>query len=246
MGQSINPLPNLFDNNLYEAPSSILIVEDDPDLAGYLSAILTLDGHQILEVYSAEQAIEELNNNQFDLVISDLIMPGMGGLGLLTYLKQNSNLPYIPVIILTALYDNIDKNAMLQSGADDFLTKPINKSELQARVRSLVRLKKAHDILSSRLAENNGENPAGTPTSVELTLQQQRELVSRIAKAIWQEMDQPLSKAINLAQNGLREGKLTQENLQLMSDELKKLLNVSAKLERLALEARKNTGKLSS
>ncbi len=132
----------------------ILVVDDDRDIASYLAAVLTLDGYEAIEANQAENAIEIIRDNPPDLVLTDLMMPGVGGIGLLTYLKHNHDLPFIPVIMVTALQDNMNKAAALEAGCDDFLTKPVNNSELKARVRSLLRLKRTNDILSSKLSEH--------------------------------------------------------------------------------------------
>jgi DNA-binding response OmpR family regulator len=233
-----------------EAPAQILVVDDDKDIAGYLSAVLTLAGHKTSEVYSAEEAIESIKISIPDLVLTDLMMPGLGGLGLLGFLKNESSLPFIPVIMVTALHDTVDKAAALEAGADDFLNKPVNKAELQARVQSLLRLKRMHDLLQRRLAENDAALQGVGEQYLQVkqerdklaernTAQQQRDMAARIAGAIWRELDPSLTKAINLAQTGLREGNISMENLQHLAAALREALRVTTKLEQLATESKK-------
>jgi DNA-binding response OmpR family regulator len=237
--------------------ANILVVDDDKDIAGYLSAVLTLEGHRTSEAYTPQDAIKLLETQPHpDLVLTDLVMPGIGGLGLITYIKQGSHLPYIPVILITAYHGTIDRAAALQCGADDFLTKPVNRAELQARVKSLLRVKKALDTLNRKLEETNVIIEGADKRYLDLkkenallaqrvTLQhRQRELAARISSAIWHELEAPLTSAINLSQNGLRDGSLSLPRLQLLVDELKKALEVTTKLEQLATEARKGTGSL--
>ncbi len=116
--------------------TKILIVEDQPDIRGALSEHLTRNGFDPTAVEDAQQARLKLQGQAVDLVLLDIMMPGEDGLSLCRFISGNTN---IPVILLTALTDDMDKIVGLELGADDYVTKPFNPRELVARIRSVLR-----------------------------------------------------------------------------------------------------------
>jgi DNA-binding response OmpR family regulator len=197
----------------------ILVVDDDKDIAGYLGAVLTLDGYEAIETHRAEQAIQLIRQEPPDLVLTDLMMPGLGGLGLLTYLKQDKSLPFIPVIMITALHDNIDKAAALEAGCDDFLTKPVNKAELQARVRSLLRLKRTNDVLNRKLIQQERSTEETSPP-----------IETPLTKPVQRGLEGLLNEMLNQVQTGILHDGLSREELSRLAEELKQTLEVVTKL----------------
>jgi DNA-binding response OmpR family regulator len=116
--------------------TKILAVEDDARIVAALSLALADEGHDVTGAETAEGALEIFDGGQFDLVLVDLMLPGMNGFDLCRALRQTSD---VPVIVLTARSDTHDVVAGLEAGADDYVTKPFETKELAARIRSLLR-----------------------------------------------------------------------------------------------------------
>jgi two-component system cell cycle response regulator len=123
----------------------VLVVDDILPNVKLLEAKLTSEYYDVLTATNGKEALEKVAAQSPDLVLLDVMMPGMDGFEVCTRIKQNPALAHIPVVMVTALTDAEDKVRGLESGADDFLSKPINDTALMARVRSLVRLKMALD-----------------------------------------------------------------------------------------------------
>jgi two-component system, cell cycle response regulator len=123
----------------------VLVVDDILPNVKLLEAKLSSEYYEVLTATSGAEALEKVASQSPDLVLLDVMMPGMDGFEVCTRIKQNPALAHIPVVMVTALTDAEDKVRGLESGADDFLSKPINDTALMARVRSLVRLKMALD-----------------------------------------------------------------------------------------------------
>jgi len=117
----------------------ILIVEDQPDLAKGLEVNFRKEGYTVLKTSTGEEAIKMVIHDGPDLIILDIMLPGISGLDVCRELRAKSI--ETPIIMLTAKSDEIDKVVGLEIGADDYMTKPFSLRELQARVR--VRLRKA-------------------------------------------------------------------------------------------------------
>ena len=115
----------------------LLIVEDDELLRDGLSAQLTQAGHRIHTAHDGEAALDSLKAHAFDGVVLDLGLPKIDGLEVLRRLRQS--LPALPVLILTARDGVEDRDAGLNAGADDYLTKPFNRDELVARLQAMLR-----------------------------------------------------------------------------------------------------------
>ena len=123
----------------------VLVVDDILPNVKLLEAKLASEYYDVLTATSGQEALEKVEKESPDLVLLDVMMPGMDGFEVCSTIKQNPKLAHIPVVMVTALTDSEDKVRGLESGADDFLSKPINDTALMARVRSLVRLKMALD-----------------------------------------------------------------------------------------------------
>ena len=115
---------------------TILVVDDEKDIVSALKIYLTADGYQVYEAYNGKQAIEVLREQQIHLVLMDIMMPEMDGITAMVKIRETSN---VPVILLTAKSEDMDKVLGLTVGADDYITKPFNPVELQARVKSQLR-----------------------------------------------------------------------------------------------------------
>lgn len=115
---------------------NILVCDDEKDIVSALKIYLASDGYQIFEAYNGKEAIEVVKNNDIHLVLMDIMMPEMDGIQTMVKIRTLSN---IPVILLTAKGEDNDKVLGLMVGADDYITKPFNPVEVQARVKSQLR-----------------------------------------------------------------------------------------------------------
>ncbi|MCF8496026.1 MAG: PleD family two-component system response regulator [Alphaproteobacteria bacterium] len=130
----------------------ILVVDDILPNVKLLEAKLSSEYYDVITATNGPEALEKIERDKPDLVLLDVMMPGMDGFEVCARIKARPDLAHIPVVMVTALTDSEDKVRGLEAGADDFLSKPINDTALMARVRSLVRLKMAQD--EWRIREN--------------------------------------------------------------------------------------------
>ena len=125
--------------------AKILAVDDIPDNLFILDSILgDVDGYCLDCVADGEAALSYLEGNQPDLILLDVMMPGLDGYEVTRRIRQNKSAPYVPILLVTA-HDQSSLSEGLDSGADDFIRKPFDIDELMARVRSLLRLKRSLD-----------------------------------------------------------------------------------------------------
>ncbi|HUQ48027.1 MAG TPA: PleD family two-component system response regulator [Gemmatimonadaceae bacterium] len=136
----------------------ILVVDDHEDNVEVLRARLESRGYDVEGAMNGQEALDTVSRWCPDLVLLDVMMPDMDGLEVVRRLKANPDLPFIPVIMQTALDSTERMVAGLEAGADDYVTKPINFAELEARVRSLLRIKKLQQELSEREKELSEAN----------------------------------------------------------------------------------------
>src|ERR1700750_2692648 len=120
----------------------ILVVDDILANVKLLEGRLTAEYFDVITAMSGAEAIDICERSQCDVVLLDVMMPGMAGSEFCRHLRANRATSHIPVVIVTALAQPADRVRGLDAGADDFLTKPVNDVALFARVRSLVRLRR--------------------------------------------------------------------------------------------------------
>jgi len=117
----------------------VLIAEDEQDVLNLVAANLKAAGYQALKAEDGESALEQARNSLPAVVILDLMLPGMSGLEVCKVLKQDAATKNIPILMLTAKAEEVDRIVGLELGADDYVTKPFSPRELVLRVRSLLR-----------------------------------------------------------------------------------------------------------
>jgi putative two-component system response regulator len=126
---------------------TILVADDQAANRELLEELLTPQGYKVVTVPDGAAALEELTRAQFDLVLLDVMMPQLNGFEVCEKIKNNPDTYLIPVIMITALSDKQDRIEGIRVGADDFLSRPLDRTELLARVRSLLKLKQRTDEL---------------------------------------------------------------------------------------------------
>ena len=126
----------------------ILVVDDHEDNVELLRARLEARGYQVEAARDGLEALERVHARAPDLILLDVMMPKLDGIGVVRRIKGNPDLPFIPIIMQTALDATEDKVEGLDAGADDYITKPIDFAELEARVKSLLRIKALQEELA--------------------------------------------------------------------------------------------------
>lgn len=168
----------------------VLIIDDDPRIQDTIEAQLYPEGYELFFKSSGIDAIRELDQLQPDVILLDLMMPGMNGFDVCSHIKHRDEFSHVPIIMITAL-DDVDYLVTgLDTGADEFISKPVNGAELRARVRSMLRIKHQYDELDSAL--------------------HLRELISRM---IVHDMRNPLSSILLYSQVIQRKQKLSDDQL---------------------------------
>lgn len=153
----------------------VLVCDDDYDIRMIISHTISAIGYEVVEASNGQEAMDICNENLPDAVIMDIMMPGMSGTEVVSWLRKEHPEPYVPVLMVTAKTDTESTVENLRAGADDYLTKPFNAKELQARLAALVRtralmqelrrvndeLKKAQAALVAKEREEVGTQLAG-------------------------------------------------------------------------------------
>jgi putative two-component system response regulator len=145
---------------------TILVADDQAANRELLEELLTTQGFTVITVSGGADVIQELVRTPVDLVLMDVMMPGLSGFQACEKIKNNPDTYLIPVILITALCDRQDRIEGIKVGADDFLSRPVDRAELLARVRSLLRLKhrtdeleRAESVLFSLARSIEGKDP---------------------------------------------------------------------------------------
>lgn len=130
----------------------ILCVDDEPSNLVLLEALLVPQGYEVVKVESGKEALFLLNEEHFDVVLLDVMMPEVDGFEICRKIKEDKSLRSIPVVMITSLTAKEDRIRAIETGAEDFLSKPFNKAEVLARIRMLLRVKTLNDQLHSAYA----------------------------------------------------------------------------------------------
>ena len=119
-----------------EERKKIMVVDDDQHIAELVSLYLMKEGYKTMEIYDGREALEKVDSFQPDMMLLDLMLPGMDGYKVCTEVRKKSD---IPIIMLTAKGETFDKVLGLELGADDYIVKPFESKELLARVKAVLR-----------------------------------------------------------------------------------------------------------
>lgn len=130
-------------------PFTVMVVDDEPSIRRLVASLLRQDGYDLQMAGTGEEAIDMAAASPPDLVLLDVQMPGMDGFAVCRHIKENPRTRFTPVVMVTGLKDRERRIEGIRAGADDFLSKPFDAEELQARVRSLLRVKRYTDQLDS-------------------------------------------------------------------------------------------------
>ena len=130
----------------------VLVVDDLAQNVRLLEAVLSPKGFRVVTASTGEEALDVLGKEHPDLVLLDILMPGMDGYEVCHRIRQDPQTAFLPVIMITATGEE-QKIRAIEAGADDFVNKPFDQAELLARVRSLVRVKRYHDTIENQAAE---------------------------------------------------------------------------------------------
>lgn len=126
--------------------SRILIVDDEKDIVDLVAYNFEKEGYEVLKAYDGEGALRVVRSKKPDLIVLDLMLPGIQGLEVCKEIRRNAGTAGIPVIMLTARGEELDKVIGLEVGADDYITKPFSVKELVARVKAVLRRADARKI----------------------------------------------------------------------------------------------------
>jgi adenylate cyclase len=131
-------------------PALILVVDDNPANIDIIQMRLASHGYRIITAADGEEALVQARAHKPDLILLDVMMPKKDGLQVCRELKGDPSLPFMPIILVTAKGDTKDIIAGLESGGDEYLTKPVDTAALLARVRSILRVKQLHDEVQAQ------------------------------------------------------------------------------------------------
>ena len=140
-----------------KAKPVILAVDDQPQNIELLEAYLVQQGYEIVKAANGIEALEILSSGGIDLILLDVMMPGMDGFEVTRRVRQDNKHRLLPIILLTALRQTEDRVKGLEAGCDDFISKPVDQTELSARVRSLLKVKAYNDLMGNYRKELESE-----------------------------------------------------------------------------------------
>ena len=145
----------------------ILCVDDEVQNLALLSAVLMPEGYEVIEAQNGEEALKKIRTEQVDIVLLDVMMPGMDGFEVCREIKRDKKYRNIPIVMITALAAKTDRIKSIEAGAEEFLSKPFDQTEVLARITMLLKVKELNDKLNSAYDNitsltNFGENSINT------------------------------------------------------------------------------------
>src|SRR4030043_2326038 len=152
----------------------ILVVDDEPQNIELLEAHLVPQGYEIVKAANGEEALGKLSDTQIDLILLDVKMPDMDGFEVTRRVRQDNTHRLLPIILVTVLRETEDRVKGIEAGCDDFISYPVDKMELLARVRSLLKVKAYDDLMSNYRKELESEVTRRTEEIEHASIFQQR------------------------------------------------------------------------
>ncbi len=134
-------------------PPKVLVVDDNPSNVDILKTRLSVHGDEILTATDGEQALRIARESRPDLILLDVMMPKLDGIEVCSRLKSDPELPFVPIIVMSAKSNPEDVVQALEAGADEYLSKPINQTALVARVKSMLRIKELQNTMAEQAAQ---------------------------------------------------------------------------------------------
>jgi two-component system, sensor histidine kinase and response regulator len=198
---------------------SVLVVDDEESNRMLLRDPLEAQGHTVAEATSGQQALDSMTRNLPDVVLLDLMMPLMDGFEVCRRIKENPKWAHVPVLLVTGATDRKERLMAMQVGANDFLTKPIDLTDVILRVRNAVQMKKLFDTAQENLRQ-----------AAELKALQQK-----LTHMIIREMRTPLGQALELLAS-LKENagkQRTKKDAQIAEDAWKLVRQTTQRIEQL-------------
>ena len=212
---------------------TILLVDDEKMNLKILETVLRKNGYRFFEAESGEDALRTLERESIDLILLDLMMPGMDGFQTLEKIKQNPSTTFIPIIIASALKESIDIEKGLELGANDYFTKPLSdddrRFQLPLKVRNLIKLKKMQDELTNL-------NHELRKTQEKLIEKERETVVVEMAGAASHELNQPLTAILGNLQLVLTKippGDPTYEKLNKILNQVERMVEIVKKISQI-------------
>jgi two-component system cell cycle response regulator len=213
-----------------EKMQTILLVDDEKANLKILETVLRRGSYEFLEAESGEEALKLLEKENVDLIVLDLMMPGMDGFQTLERIKQNPTSAFIPVIIASALKESIDIERGLEVGAHDYFTKPLSdddrRFQLPLKVRNLIKMKKMQDELANL-------NQELRKTQDKLIEKEKESAVVEMAGATSHELNQPLTAILGnlqLVMTKLPPGDPLTERLNKVLSQVERMVEIVKKI----------------
>lgn len=164
-----------------ENKSVILVVDDQIQNIELLEAYLVPEGYEIVSAESGEEALGILADRQIDLILLDIMMPDMDGFEVVRRIRQNEEYQQLPLIFVTVLRETEERVKGIEAGCNDFISKPVDKTELLARVRSLLKGKAYHDLMKNYHKELEAEVARRTEELAHFNADLEKKVIERTA-----------------------------------------------------------------
>jgi DNA-binding response OmpR family regulator len=159
------------------APARILVVDDTLANVKLLAGLLEASDYDVCVAHSGQEALEQVAKSLPDLILLDIVMPDLDGYEVCRRIRQDPKTALLPIVMVTALDPGEERVKGIEAGADDFLTKPINRQELLARVRSLLRIRDLH-----RVVEEQADSLAQWNRTLEQRVEEQVNTLERLSR----------------------------------------------------------------